>query len=295
MNLRLAKGYGPTAPEAALFHRFVGEVFGGEVSFEDWARRGYWSDRYVPYSFIDGNRMVANASAVRMQLIAGPDGAPRYTSGIQFATVGTAPEYRDRGLARRLIQAALDDHRDAAYVFLYGNDDVLDFYPKLGFSPVQEHLFEGAPQTCAQLNLRRLTFTGDTPIIERMARERQPITHRFGAADYDHILLFHIMHFFPGALHHFPDDDILIITTAEAGTLHVHDILFTREIAAEDLRACVYVIAAEHKVRRIVYHFTPERVDPAARPFETRFDSPLFVRGALPASPPFKFPALAQT
>jgi len=42
------------------FDDLAGKHFG--ISFETWYQKGYWNDLYVPYSVVDGNRVVANVS-----------------------------------------------------------------------------------------------------------------------------------------------------------------------------------------------------------------------------------------
>lgn len=53
----------------------------------------------------------------------------------------TDPDYRGRGLSRWLIDRVLEDfEQQVDFIFLYANDSVLDFYPKLGFKRAPEFL-----------------------------------------------------------------------------------------------------------------------------------------------------------
>ena len=49
----------------AAFNALAGEVFG--LSFEEWYRQGCWTDRYIPYLLLDGDRAAANVSVNRME------------------------------------------------------------------------------------------------------------------------------------------------------------------------------------------------------------------------------------
>ena len=49
------------------FNGLAMKTFG--LSFAEWWRRGYWTDSYIPYVFVDGERVVANASVNIMDLM----------------------------------------------------------------------------------------------------------------------------------------------------------------------------------------------------------------------------------
>ena len=34
-----------------------------DLSFEEWYQQGYWTDAYIPYAFVERNKIIANASA----------------------------------------------------------------------------------------------------------------------------------------------------------------------------------------------------------------------------------------
>ncbi|MFJ5672157.1 hypothetical protein ACIQAS_11005 [Bacillus safensis] len=35
--------------------------------FSDWCKRGYWDEKYIPYSFIHNGKVISNASVYHMQ------------------------------------------------------------------------------------------------------------------------------------------------------------------------------------------------------------------------------------
>lgn len=102
-----------------------------DLSFDAWYQQGYWSESYIPYAFVDKNKVIANASANIIDLVW--QGQPRRY--IQIGTVMTNIDYRNKGLAGQLIQHILDDWRDKADAFfLFANSTTVDFYPKFGFT-----------------------------------------------------------------------------------------------------------------------------------------------------------------
>lgn len=131
MDYTLVKQVRDNAPLRESFFALARRVFG--LSFEEWHRAGWWTDRYVPYTMVyrDGSA-AANVSVNRIDTVWRGE-ALRL---VQLGTVMTAPAHRGKGLARSLMEAVLDDWgRTCDGVYLYANGTVLEFYPKFGFVP----------------------------------------------------------------------------------------------------------------------------------------------------------------
>lgn len=110
-----------------------------EINFEDWYQQGYWGERYIPYSYVDGDQVIANVSVNILELIIHGE----KKKAIQIGTVMTHPDYRGKGLSTRLMNKVLAEYENKYdYMYLFANESVLDFYPKFGFKPVEEHLFQ---------------------------------------------------------------------------------------------------------------------------------------------------------
>ena len=104
MDYTLVKQVRDNAPLRESFFALARRVFG--LSFEEWHRAGWWTDRYVPYTMVyrDGSA-AANVSVNRIDTVWRGE-ALRL---VQLGTVMTAPEHRGKGLARSLMEAVLDD------------------------------------------------------------------------------------------------------------------------------------------------------------------------------------------
>lgn len=136
MQLELIKQIKDHKPLRESFDELAVKVF--DLSFEEWRKNGYWTERYIPYVFIENGRVVANASANRMELTW--KGERR--SYIQIGTVMTEPKYRNRGLQRRLIGEIIADWKDRCDgIYLFANETALNFYPKLDFVPAKEYQY----------------------------------------------------------------------------------------------------------------------------------------------------------
>ncbi|MFD1744709.1 GNAT family N-acetyltransferase [Rhizobium helianthi] len=112
------------------------DVF-GLSGFRGWGALGGWSEDYIVHGWEESGRLVASLGETRMTLF-GPDGAA--FTAVQFGAVATTKEARGRGLARLLIEDALDvADRSKRPVLLFANPSVLDFYPKFGFRRLPCH------------------------------------------------------------------------------------------------------------------------------------------------------------
>jgi predicted N-acetyltransferase YhbS len=122
----------------AALNQLTRETFG--FDFESWYQNGYWKeDMYMPYSLMDGDRMVANVSANRMEFEI--DGQIKHY--IQIGTVMTAKEYRNLGLGRNLMEKVIATYEDKCDgIYLFANDSVLSYYPKFGFQVSKEYIYK---------------------------------------------------------------------------------------------------------------------------------------------------------
>ena len=65
LNYRLEKNIRDYTEIRTSFDALAQRVFG--LSFEQWYRDGYWTDRYKPYVLLDGGTVVASIAVNRMQ------------------------------------------------------------------------------------------------------------------------------------------------------------------------------------------------------------------------------------
>ena len=109
--------------------------------FEDWYQNGYWTKRYIPYSILDGNGIVSNISVNVIDFLV--NGEQR--THVQIGTVMTDQNQRKKGLSRALLEKVLSGWRGKCdLIYLFANNTVLDFYPKFGFTPVDEYQYSKA-------------------------------------------------------------------------------------------------------------------------------------------------------
>lgn len=250
MGLRFVKGCRENDKLRRSFFRLAWETFG--LDFAPWYQGGWWTDHYLPYSFADGEVVVANVSVNRMEL----ESADSRHLGIQIGTVMTRPEFRGRGLCRRLLEKVLMEWRDRCDILcLLANDSVRDLYPKFGFRPAEEPLHSG-PLHRTPGSLR--------PLDPRERRDRELLLGCYQASNPSSALASVgdpglLMFYCGGALRkhlYYAEDARTVIVAERAGdTLLCYDLF--GEGAALELAGRL----AGPGIERVTWGFTPK--DPA--------------------------------
>lgn len=116
------------------FNEVTRNTFG--FDFTGWHAAGHFGEMYVPHVMREEGKVVSNVSVNKMQF----DVGGVIKNYIQLGTVMTDRAYRGLGLNREIMEAILQEYADAVDgIYLFGNDSVLDYYPKFGFVPCEEY------------------------------------------------------------------------------------------------------------------------------------------------------------
>lgn len=106
--------------------------------FEEWVTGGYFEGDYIPYSFEENGKIIANVSANIMNFI--QNGVTK--KYIQIGTVMTDEKYRMQGLARKLMEYVISQYGGKCDgIYLFGDLSALDFYRKTGFVEKQQYRY----------------------------------------------------------------------------------------------------------------------------------------------------------
>lgn len=106
------------------------------LSFEGWYQNQYWGDDYIPHVLMDDQTVVANVS-VNIIKTSWNNQKKCY---LQLGTVMSDVAYRNQGLIRFLLEQIFINYKDTYdAMYLFANDDVIDFYPKFGFVKATEY------------------------------------------------------------------------------------------------------------------------------------------------------------
>lgn len=130
----IKKIYKNDSEALASFNELTRNTFG--FDFVGWHAAGYFSDMYVPHVIIENGKVVSNVSVNKMQF----DIGGVIKNYIQIGTVMTDNEHRGQGLNRRIMESILQEYAGKVEgIYLFGNDSVLNYYPKFGFVPCEEY------------------------------------------------------------------------------------------------------------------------------------------------------------
>lgn len=106
--------------------------------FEDWMSAGYFGGDYIPYSFMQDGKILANVSVNRMHFM--QSGVSK--NYIQLGTVMTDEAFRKQGLAGKLVEYVLREYENKCDgVYLFSNPDALGFYRKMGFQESNQYQY----------------------------------------------------------------------------------------------------------------------------------------------------------
>ena len=277
-ELSFVKDYRGIDAYRSSFFSLAHAVFG--LDFEAWYRQGCWSERYIPYSYADDGRVVANVSVNLLELVI--DGARR--SAVQLGTVMTHPDYRGRGLSANLMRRVLEEYEPQCdFIYLFANHSVQHFYTKFGFRPVEERMFNAdAPAKPSDTVLRKLDMTNenDLKFISTYASERVPVSRTFGTSDTHGIVMYYCMNVFPHHIYYLQEEDVIVLYERHDNHIDLYDVIGRTHYSIHNVLAAI----TEAPDERVIFHFTPDDQDLRLKP--TGCDSLLFVKELSGASYP---------
>jgi len=260
--------------------------------FEQFYQDGYWSSNYMPYSLLDGEKIVANVSASIVNcLVLGE--RKRY---IQIGTVMTDSEYRSQGLSRYLMEKVIEEWENKCeMIFLFANDSVLDFYPKFGFAAVSEYQYSkivsGTNEMISAEKLdmsleqsRKLVMekAGDTIIISKLAVLKNVW-----------LTMFYCTSFMRDKVYYLKEQDTIVIAEFQGDTLYLQDIFTSSDVDLDN----VIMMLINKEVKKVVFGFTPNDTEGYDVKLLKGKDTTLFVmkdKAALFQNNKLMFPVLSH-
>jgi GNAT superfamily N-acetyltransferase len=252
-SLRLVSDYKHEDRLRLSFNALAQKVF--DIDFEEWYQRGSWDDTYICYSYADGDRIVANVSLNKMNLLL--DGRPY--RALQIGTVMTDPDYRLQGLSRQLLEMALAEHElDYDFTYLYANPDVAEFYPRLGFKELPlSRIYADIPAAGSKSHqLRKLDINheADWNLIKEMVHSRSPLSKRCSAIGAAGIFAWYCLNVFPEDIYYSDEADLLAVFQKDGNKLELFDVVSRQPVQLDHFLGA---LAGEDGIR-VEFNFTPE-------------------------------------
>jgi len=244
------KGYKDNAALRKSYNLLTKKTYG--FDFEQWYQNGYWGSGYIPYSLLDGENIVANVSASIMDyLVLGEN--KRY---IQIGTVMTDPAYQNKGLARYLMEKVIEEWKDKCdMLYLFANDSVLNFYPKFGFTAVNEYQCSKAISNSNEtivaekldmsLEYNRELVVNKTNNIVSMSK--LTMLENVG------LVMFYCTSFMSGNVYYIREQDAVVIAEFNDDTLYLQEVFSSTEV---DLDKIIKTLTNK-EVKKVCLGFTP--------------------------------------
>jgi predicted N-acetyltransferase YhbS len=256
------------------FNELATKVFG--ISFEDWYVKGFWTDKYKPFCYVDNGKVIANVSVNKIDLII----YGKKRRALQIGTVMTHPEYRNQGLSRKLMNEVLDTYQgEYDVMYLFANHTVLDFYPKFGFQAMDEHIFSMDYKLSfdqQEKKTRKLDGTNleDLQFIYNFAECRIPVSQTLSTANTQELLMFYGLYVFSHDIYYLENTQVIAIYKNEDTELHIYDLIAQDEY---DIKQVLSQIATPN-TKKIVFHYTPDYKDLEIERTVYHGDDQLFVK-----------------
>lgn len=272
------------------FNSLTEKTYG--FNFKQWYEDGYWEDKYIPYSLLDGDKVVSNVSVNIMDfLILGEQ--KRY---VQIGTVMTDEEYRGQGLSRALMEVVLKEWEDKCdLIYLFANDSVLDFYPKFGFDVCNEYQYSiNKIKEDKSEKIRKMSMDNynDREIVYNMVCNTTSFS-KVSMKNNTSLIMFYCTYFMKDSIYYIEDYDAVVICDFNEDVLYVQDVFATKEVNLDNIINAMM----KEETKKVVLGFTPNNISSYEKSLVNEENTTLFVK--MRKDNPFKtrdlmFPVLSH-
>lgn len=261
-------------------NKLTEKTFG--FNFEKWYLDGYWGDRYIPYSLLYEDRVVSNVSVNILDF----DILGNKKRFVQIGTVMTDNEFQNKGLSRVLMEKVLEEWDGKCdLIYLFGNDSVLDFYPKFGFEKCNEYVYSIrksnihiSTKSTSYKHIRELDMDNieDRDTLHNLASNTK-IFSKVSMIDNPGLIMFYCTNFIKDNIYYLEDSNTVVICDLKGDTLYLNEILSTEDVNLDNVVS--KIVKIYNKVENIVLGFTPKDSSKYERSLLFEEDTTLFIRG----------------
>ncbi|MCH7323084.1 GNAT family N-acetyltransferase [Solibacillus sp. MA9] len=235
------------------FLQLAKETFG--LEFEQWDALGYWDNTYCPYAFEVDGKIVANVSAnIGTMLVEG-----KTYQAIQIGTVMTNSAFQGQGISRKLMEKVLEDTADAAIIYLFANETVLNFYPKFGFETRRQATFtiETKDLNLQPTEVKKVDISDEAArkLFYETTKHRMPISSKMSMLQNENIVMFHALTQYKDAIYYVPKFHAFVIAKEQNGYFQLIDVISKQYV---DLLEIIESLPIQEKMVELC--FTPENL-----------------------------------
>lgn len=231
------------------FYDLPNKTFG--VDFKTWYEEGYWQEQYNPYCLMKDGRVVSSVGVYSQKFLW--NGEEKHL--IQLGGVVTDKAYRGRGLSRYLIERIIAQYKNQCdAIFLFGNDCVVEFYPKFGFEKTKEHrVYTYIEKKHKHYEVRKLdsAYSEDRKLVEQKANSAYKKEVLAVSQSVDLVMLYWRLCKCV-ELYYIEELDTIAVASYSEGILELSDIYGEVELD-EVLQALV-----KEEKTKVIFEFTPQ-------------------------------------
>lgn len=214
------------------FNELANRTFG--IDFEQWYQEGYWGDSYITYSLIDNGEVVSNVSVSIMEF----DFKGEKKIYIQIGTVMTDERYRNKGLARYLMETVIEEWKDKCdLIYLFANDSAINFYPKFNFIEAYEYEYSiGCFTIDEESRVRKINMedSNDKEIFKNII-ENTVLFSQFAVLNNKNLVMFYCNSFMKENIYYVEDYDAIVIAEKSDEIIYILEVFGTKNIESVKL------------------------------------------------------------
>jgi len=270
MKAKLIKNYRNDHELRESFNELANIAFG--ISFKTWYENGYWNEDYIPFSFVEDGKVLANVSVNTCDMRW--DGHIHHM--IQIGTVMTHPDHRHKGYIRLLMEEIEKDYGDKVEgMYLFANDTVLEFYPKFGYRMMDEY------QCSKAMKLTSGRTVTKVPMKDKSDWDRFKLILDTYDQDGEYVMtndsdlyMYYMVNVYTNNVYYIPDTDTYVVAVEENGSLNIKGIWSRRDIDIDEV-----IAHFGSGIQRVTLSFTPKDRSGYEEKKASFEDTTLFVKG----------------
>lgn len=234
------------------FCEMAKRMFG--INIGKWYDKGLWGEKYIPYSLVDGDKVIANVSVNLMEFEM--DGVMK--KYIQLGTVMTEKAYRGQGCLRYLMEMILEEYKGQVDGFyLFANDSVLEFYPKFGFVKSKEYQYSkvisGEHRATGSDKVNKIVAVdmGKKENLDKLLEivGKGKLQYRFQMKNNPELIGFYAMDEY---IYQIEDRDTYVFAEVKGDKLIIQDIISEEEVNLDEV-----IAAFGNEIKKVELGFTP--------------------------------------
>lgn len=254
------------------FNSLTRKTYG--FDFEEWYQNGYWKDKYIPYVLLDDEKVISNVSVNVIDFFV----MGEKKRCIQIGTVMTDKEYRNQGLNKFIMEKVLEEWKDKCdLIYLFANNSVLNFYPKFGFSSVDEYQHSKeiyAENTTSAAKKLNMSDEKDRSFLFNTISKSLPVS-KLAMCDNASLIMFYCTSFMKQNVYYIETLDTIVVADFDENILYLNDVFCLRDVSLDDITAAM----VNKEINKIIFGFTPEDATLYDANLLHEEDTTLFVMG----------------